>query len=89
LYELLSTAVPRRAGGTSDFAVRLHGAFRLAIAARLKKARKKRALEKTTFIVAHMVESLAHGAVLRRPAGLSLDEAKEEAVRAVLAYLYA
>jgi len=27
LYELLLTEVPRRAGGTRDFAVRLHGAF--------------------------------------------------------------
>jgi AcrR family transcriptional regulator len=88
LYDLLATAVPRRAEGTRDFAVRLHGAFLLALSSRLKKRRKRRELEKTAFIVVHMVESLAHGAVLRRPAGLSLDEAKDEAVRAVLAYLH-
>jgi len=34
-----------------------------------------------------MIDALAHGAVLRRPPGLSLGAAKEEAVRAVLAYL--
>jgi [ribosomal protein S5]-alanine N-acetyltransferase len=34
-----------------------------------------------------MVEALSHGAILRRPAGLSLSNAKEEIVRAVLAYL--
>src|SRR5271168_2785812 len=31
LFELLLTEVPHRAEGTRDFAVRLHGAFRLAI----------------------------------------------------------
>jgi hypothetical protein len=31
LYELLATEVPYRADGTRDFAVRLHGAFRLAL----------------------------------------------------------
>src|ERR1700757_3149132 len=30
LYELLQHEVPHRANGTQDFAVRLHGAFRLA-----------------------------------------------------------
>src|SRR5215469_7011228 len=34
LYQLLTTKVPHRADGTSDFAVRLHGTFRLALAAR-------------------------------------------------------
>jgi hypothetical protein len=39
------------------------------------------------FVVPLMVEALAHGVVLRRPPRLSLTTAKEEAVRAVLAYL--
>lgn len=88
LYERLATEVPHRADGTRDFAVRLHGAFLLAIASRARGAKKRRDLEKAAFIVAHMVESLAHGVVLRRPPRLSLEEAKEEAVRAVLAYLH-
>jgi len=33
------------------------------------------------------VESLCHGALRRRPAGVSLAEAKDETVRAVMAYL--
>jgi hypothetical protein len=41
----------------------------------------------TLFVLANMVEALAHGADLRRPPRLSLGAAKEEAVRAVLAYL--
>jgi len=89
LYELLYTEVPHKAEGRRDFAVRLHGAFRLAIAARASELGTPRDLDTTVFVVAQMVEALSHGAVLRRPAGISLATAKEEAVRAVLAYLHA
>jgi AcrR family transcriptional regulator len=90
LYELLLTEVPHRAEGTRDFAVRLRGAFRLAISSRAHELkRRRRDLDKVVFVVTHMVESLSHGAVLRRPPGLSLAAAKEEAVRAVSAYLCA
>jgi AcrR family transcriptional regulator len=89
LYELLMTEVPHRADGTKDFAMRQHSAFRLAIASRTHNKKKLRNLDKTVFIVANMVEVLSHGAALRRPPSLSLSEAKEEAVRAVLAYLNA
>jgi AcrR family transcriptional regulator len=89
LYELLSSEVPHRAEGTRDFAVRLHGAFRLAIASRADELKTRRDLDTVVFVVTHMVESLSHGAVLRRPPRLSLAAAKEEAVRAVLAYLHA
>jgi len=34
-----------------------------------------------------MIDSLAHNAALRRPLGLSLPAAKEEVLRAILAYL--
>jgi len=87
LYELLQHEVPHRAEGTQDFTVRLHGTFRLALSSRARELRKHRDPDKAAFIVAHMVDSLSHGAVLRRPSGLSLRAAKEEAVRAVLAYL--
>lgn len=89
LYELLFSEVPHRAEGTRDFAVRLHGAFRLAISARAHELNRHPNLDKVVFVLTHMVESLSHGAVLRRPPGLSLAAAKEEAVRAVLAYLRA
>ncbi|HSY00661.1 MAG TPA: TetR/AcrR family transcriptional regulator [Acidobacteriaceae bacterium] len=87
LYELLSAEVPHRAGGTQDFALRLHGAFRLAIAAHLHELAPARNLDLTVFVLTHMVESLCHGAVLRRPPGITLSAATEEAVHAVLAYL--
>jgi hypothetical protein len=48
-----------------------------------------RDLERVLFVVAHMVDALSHGAVLRCPPQMSLAEAKEEAVRAILAYLHA
>ncbi len=89
LNELLLTEVPHRADGTQDFSVRLHGAFRLAISSRAHELEKRGDLDKVVFVVTHMVESLSHGVVLRRPPGLSLAAAKEEAVRAVLAYLHA
>lgn len=88
LYEVLFQEVPHRAEGTKDFTVRLHGAFRLAIAARAHELKPRRNVDKVVFVVIHMVESLSHGVVLRRPPGLSLADAKEEAVRAVLAYLH-
>ena len=89
LYELLQHEVPHRADGAQDFSVRLHGAFRLALSSRASELGRVHDLDKAAFIVTHMVDSLAHGAVLRRPRGLSLRAAKEEAVRAVLAYLHA
>ncbi len=87
LYEAMFTEIPHRSEGTRDFSVRLHGAFRLAIASRSKELRPHRDLDKVAFVVTHMVDSLSHGAVLRRPPAFSLAAAKEEATRAVLAYL--
>jgi AcrR family transcriptional regulator len=87
LFELLSTEVPHRAHGSRGLARRLNGALRLAIASRTPKIRNSVALEKVLFIVSNMIGGLAHAAVLSRPAGLSLASAKEESVRAIMAYL--
>jgi AcrR family transcriptional regulator len=89
LHQLFMAEVAHGAGGRQEFAVRLHGAFLLAIAARSHELKKHRDPVKTAFIVTHMVEALSHGVVLRRPPGLSRPDAKKEAVRAVLAYLHA
>jgi AcrR family transcriptional regulator len=89
LYELLSTEVPHRKGGSNDFSVRLQGAFLLAISSAAPELRKRGNLDKVVFVVTHMIEALCHGAVLRRPPGLSLADAKAEITRAVLAYLSA
>jgi len=88
LYEMMAAEVPHRAGGTRDFSVRLHGAFRLALAARARELKKGRDLDRMAFVVGNLVDALSHAALLRRPAGMPLAHAKAEAVRAVLAYLH-
>jgi AcrR family transcriptional regulator len=89
LYGLLATEVPHRAAEGPSFQVRLRNALRLAIEARAGPPATHRELEQTLFVVAHMVDSLAHGAALDRPPQVSLATAKEEAARALLAYLRA
>jgi AcrR family transcriptional regulator len=89
LYALMFSEVPHRVEGTRDFAVRMHGAFCLAIASRSRGLRKGRDPDRMAFVVAHMLDALCHGALLTRPAGLSLAEAKQEIVRAVSSYLRA
>ena len=88
LYEMMAAEVPHRAGGTRDFSVRLHGAFRLALAARARELKKGRDLDRMAFVVGNLVDALSHAALLRRPPGMPLAHAKAEAVRAVLAYLH-
>jgi AcrR family transcriptional regulator len=87
LHEMLFSQIPHRAEGTKDFALRVHGAFRLAISSRAR-AINARELDRIVFVVTNMVDALCHAAALRRPTGLSLAAAKEEAVRAVLAYIH-
>jgi AcrR family transcriptional regulator len=89
LYQSLLTQVLHGTEGSKEFAVRLHGVFRLAIASRIRSSKLGQDMDKQAFIVAHMVDALSHGAILRRPRGLSLETAKEEAIRAVMAYLRA
>ena len=40
------------------------------------------------FVVSNLVDGLSHAALFDRPAGMSLENAKAEAVRTVLAYLH-
>jgi AcrR family transcriptional regulator len=89
LYELLLTEVPHRADGARDFSSRLGGALRLAIGARARELHLRRDLDRVLFVVTTMMESLCHAAVLARPSRLSLAAAKDEVVRALLAYLRA
>lgn len=88
LYPLLATKVPHRADGSSDFAVRLHGAFRLALASRTHELKPGHDFDRLAFVVANLVDSLSHAAVFQRPPRLSLAAAKAEVLKAVLAYLH-
>jgi AcrR family transcriptional regulator len=89
LHELLRE-VPHD-DGARDLPTRLRGALRLAISSRerARAARSPRALERSLFVLTHMIDALSHAAVHSRPPKLSLAAAKEEAVRAVLAYVRA
>lgn len=87
LYALMHTEVPHSVGGTQTFAQRLHRVFLLAVAARKRELKPHSDPVKGAFVVANMVDALAHAAALQRPRGLSLASAKTEAIRAVLAYL--
>jgi len=87
LYELMATTVPHGVEGARALDVRLRAAFKLALTSRAWARRGGRDLDRMLFVLPNMVEALSHGAAYRRPPGLSLAAAKEEAVRAVLAYL--
>jgi AcrR family transcriptional regulator len=87
LHQLLLTAAPYRGEGARNLETRLRGALRLAITSRAPQLSGD--LDRRLFVLTHMVDALARGAVLGRPAKLSLAAAKEEAVRAVMGYLKA
>jgi AcrR family transcriptional regulator len=82
-HDLVSLEVPHGADGGRNLEARLGAALRIALASRAGE----RDLDREIFVLTHMVEALAHGAVLGRPPRLSLAAAREEAVRAVLSYL--
>lgn len=87
LSTLFQSEVPHRAGGTSDFSVRLHHCFRDALASHGKNIGGKMHLDLRAFFLGNMLDALGHAVVLRRPPGLSLHRAKAEMQRAILAYL--
>lgn len=87
LSELLQSEVPDRADGTRDFSVRLHQAFRSALAPHTQEFGRKIDLDTRTFFVSNLVEALGHAIALRRSRGLSLSRAKTELLRAMMAYL--
>jgi AcrR family transcriptional regulator len=87
LSDLLQAEVPHRADGTRDFSVRLHRAFRRALAPHAREFGSRTDLDMRVFFVSHMVEALGHAIVLRRPSGSSLSRARAELLRAILAYL--
>jgi AcrR family transcriptional regulator len=88
LHDLFLAQVSAQAGGTKSFAERMHGAFRLALAARSSELKKSRNLDMRVFVMTHIFESLCHGAVQQRHPRLPLAESKDEIVRAILTYLH-
>ncbi|HEX4407046.1 MAG TPA: TetR/AcrR family transcriptional regulator [Polyangia bacterium] len=89
LHDLLLMQAPQGADEDQDFERRLRGALRLALTSRAHELPPAFDLERALFVLTNVVEALAHGVVLRRPATLSLRAATDEAVRAVMGYLCA
>ena len=85
LHEVLAS----HAGTGRPLEGKLRAAFRLAITSREKAHRTPRELEKALFVLSHMTEALCHGVAWERSPSLSRAAAREESVRAVLAYLAA
>lgn len=54
---------------------------------RSRRRRSARELDRLLFVLTNMLDALSHGAVLNRLPSLSLADATEEALRAVLAYV--
>ena len=87
LSDLLHAEVPHRAEGALDFSVRLHGAFRTALAAHARELGGRIDVDTRAFFVANMVDALGHAIVVRRPRGSSLSRSRAELIRAILSYL--
>lgn len=82
LHEITSEVVPE---STQGFRRALQATFETAIASR-EPGLRGHAMQT---VLPHLVEALVHGGTAQRPPAVSLDELKEEAVRAVSAYLAA
>lgn len=87
LYELLLSQIPPGTEEDPAFEARLRGALRLALASRSNEIDISENAEGVLFVLTQMMEALTHAVVLGRPTSLSLSAAKEEAIRAVVAYL--
>jgi len=85
LHALLTSEIPNR-GGARAFEQRLRAALELALASR-SPSMTPHETERVLFVVPHLIEAFAHG--VARSGSLSVRVAREEAVRAVLAYLAA
>lgn len=89
LYQRLVTEVPSSGQTAQRAEKRMQQVMLRAISLRKHEFKANRDLKRVAFITAHMLEGLAHGVAFRRPKGMSLAAAKEEGIRAMLAYLSA
>lgn len=81
LNELLWTEVPHHGSGTAAREIRLRGAWRLALNGKVRGD-----LDRTVYFVLPMVLAFVH-AIMARPKSMSLASAKDDAVRAVVAFV--
>ena len=83
------TQLPQEPNGPHEVEARLRKALRQTLTSRADELGGSVDLERVLFVVTHMLESLTHDVVLRRPPSLSLGDATDEAVRALLGYIHA
>jgi AcrR family transcriptional regulator len=84
LHELVSAAVPESAGG---FKRALQATFGAVISSAAQDRYTADDTQRMLFVLPHMIEALVHGVAHPKPAILSRDGAKDEAIRTVLVYL--
>jgi AcrR family transcriptional regulator len=83
LHELLDRQLAQRPDGAHG----LRGALREVISSRAHELAPSHDLERVLFVLPNLIDTLAHEAVLGRPAHLSLSAAREEAARSIAVYL--
>jgi AcrR family transcriptional regulator len=84
---VIFSEIPHRPGNSEEFAIRLHGVFRLALAGKRAEMKRGLDLDVAAFVAGEMIDVLAHGVAMRRPRGVGIEVAREESVRAVVGYL--
>lgn len=84
LYALLDAELPQGGAAARTLHRRLRAALRPALA-----GRSGHQPEATLFVVTHMLDALAHGAILNRPPGLSWRAARDASLAAILRYVRA
>jgi AcrR family transcriptional regulator len=85
-WALLMSEVPHRSQNTPQFAERISGILQLVVSSRIRKLSSSQ-LEETVFILAHLFDALSHAAALWRPAQVSIETAKKQGMRAIVAYI--
>jgi AcrR family transcriptional regulator len=81
LHRIISAEIPENSEG---FKNALRATFERVLSSRAPGPQESNRL---LFVLPGMIETLVHGVVERRPAELSLDDAKREAIRTVVLYM--
>jgi AcrR family transcriptional regulator len=83
---LLMTEVPHHGKGTQQFADRIQGALHVIVSSRANEVVASQT-PAFVFVLANMLEALSHATVLRRPPAISFELAREQAGRALIAWI--
>jgi AcrR family transcriptional regulator len=87
LHSVMATASPHGSHGPRELEKLLRSACRRALTARFGEEKTAREIDRMLFALPLMIEALTHGAAYSRPARFPMSAAKDEAVRALVAYI--